>query len=136
MNFKPTIEDCRWIDLPTVHRNEGELTIIEALPFDIKRVYYIYKVPEGSVRGDHAHRRLEQVMVALHGEFGVWLDDGCERQFFWFNDPTKGLFIPSGLWRELINFRDDAVCMVLASRKYEEKDYIRDYNQFLEYRRR
>lgn len=135
MNFRNGVEDCRWIDLPTIHREEGELTVIDTLPFDIKRVYYIWNIPDLSVRGDHAHRKLEQVMVAMHGEFGLWLDDGSDRQFFWFDNPTKGLYIPSGLWRELINFRNDAVCMVLASRKYEESDYIRNYNQFLGYRR-
>ncbi len=124
----------RLIDFPIVHDPRGNLSFIEGerqIPFPIKRVYYLYDVPGGAVRGGHAHRNLHQVLIALSGSFDVILDDGKERKKFFLNRSWHGLLIPSMVWRELENFSSGAVCLVLASEYFEESEYIRDHGQFL-----
>ena len=103
-------------------------------PFDVKRVYYLYDVPGGESRGSHAHKELEQLVVAASGSFRVTLDDGKSKRTFYLNRPYQGLFIKPGLWRDLDDFSSGAVCMVLASDVYKAEDYIRDYQEFLRYR--
>lgn len=122
------------IDFPVVSDSRGDLTFIEGgrhAPFDIKRVYYLYNVPADAERGGHAHRELEQVLVALSGSFRVKIDDGGETSEYWLRDPSKGLYIGSLIWREMDCFSQGAVCMVLASERYDEADYFRDHAEFL-----
>ena len=124
----------RLIDLPLIHDPRGDLTFIEGrkhIPFGIARVYYLYNVPVDAHRGGHAHRDLEQVVFALSGSFRVTVDDGRERTHHWLRDPRKGLFLGSMIWREMDSFSQGAVCMVLASRSYDEADYYRNYHEFL-----
>lgn len=116
---------------------KGNLTVVEngvTLPFDVKRVYYLYDVPGGESRGSHAHRELEQLIVAASGSFTVTLDDGVTKRSFFLNRPYQGLYVKPGLWRDLDNFSSGAVCLVLASEVYQKEDYIRDYQEFLEFR--
>lgn len=127
------LTDCRIIDLPKIEDRRGNLTFVEAngqIPFDIKRVYYLYDVPGGSERGSHAHKTLQQFIVAMSGSFDVVLDDGYDQKRFHLNRSYFGLYLPPMMWRKLDNFSSGGVCMVLASRHYEEADYIRDYNDF------
>jgi hypothetical protein len=124
------------IDLPKITDPRGNLTFAEAqsmVPFDIKRVYWVYDVPGGESRGGHAHKHLKQFVVALSGSFTVTLDDGRERKTVLLNHPWQGLLIDVNTWRTLDDFSSGAVCMVLASEHYEEGDYIYDYNEFLKY---
>jgi len=128
-----SIKDCKLIDLPVVHNPKGNLTFIEGqrhVPFDIKRVYYLYDVPGGAERGGHAHRDLEQVIIAMSGSFDVLLDDGKERKKFHLNRSYTGLYMRSMIWRELDNFSSNSVALVLASTPYDETDYYRDYDAF------
>lgn len=136
---KHNVFDCTMVELDKHHSNRiGNLTVVEnglTLPFDVKRVYYLYDVPGGESRGAHAHRDLEQFIVAASGSFKVTLDDGkCKRTFF-LNRPYQGLYVKPGMWRDLDDFSSGAVCMVLASDVYKKEDYIRDYNEFVEYRK-
>ncbi|GJH09275.1 WxcM-like domain-containing protein [Caballeronia novacaledonica] len=122
------------IELPKIHDPRGNLTFIEGgrhVPFDIQRVYYLYDVPGGSVRAGHAHHELQQIIIAVAGSFDLVLDNGFERRVLTCNRPSSGVLIRSLVWRELNNFSSGAVCLVLASRPYEEDDYIRDYQTFL-----
>lgn len=135
---KFNVFDCTIIGLDRHHSDrKGNLTVVEngvTLPFNVKRVYYLYDVPGGESRGSHAHRDLEQLIIAASGSFRVTLDDGnCKRSFF-LNRPYQGLYVKPGLWRDLDDFSSGAVCMVLASDVYQADDYIRDYNEFLSYR--
>lgn len=134
---KFSVADCRIIEFDKHHsERKGNLTVIEngeTLPFDVKRVYYLYDVPAGEARGSHAHRTLEQLMVAASGSFSVTLDDGRNKKTFFLNRPNQGLYIKPGMWRDLADFCSGAVCMVLASELYSEDDYIRDYDDFLDY---
>jgi len=128
-----TIEHCKIIDLPKISDPRGNLSFIEGgqhIPFDIKRVYYLYDVPGGSDRGSHAHKNLHQFVVAMSGSFDVVLDDGKEKKRFHLNRSYYGLYVCPMMWRDLDNFSSGAVCMVLASEHYDEADYIRDYQQF------
>lgn len=123
----------RSIQFPIIHEPRGNLSFIEGnihIPFDIKRVYYLYDVPGGAIRGGHAHKTLQQVIIALSGSFDVIVDDGASRQKFSLNRSYSGLYLPTMIWRELENFSSGAVCMVLASERYEESDYIREYDDF------
>lgn len=123
------------MELPRISDPRGSLTFIEGdrhVPFAIRRVYYLYDVPGGAERGGHAHRRLEQLIVAMSGSFDVVLDDGTNRTRFHLNRSYNGLYVCPMTWRELDNFSSGSVCMVLASRPYEEGDYYRDYGRFLE----
>lgn len=128
------LSDCRLIDLPKIEDARGNLTFVEGdnhIPFDIKRVYYLYDVPGGSHRGAHAHRNLHQFMIAMSGSFDVTLTDGHEAKTFHLNRSYFGLYICPMMWRYLDNFSSGAVCMVMASARYDEADYIRDYDTFL-----
>lgn len=121
------------VDLPIIHDRRGNLTFIEGLshiPFDIKRVYYIYDVPGGSERGGHGHRELEQFIIAISGSFDVVMDDGFEKKRFHLNRSYYGLYVNSMMWREIDNFSSGSVCLVLASAPYKEDDYYRDYDEF------
>ena len=123
------------MELPRISDPRGNLTFIEGdrhVPFTIRRVYYLYDVPGGAERGGHAHRHLEQLIVAMSGSFDVVLDDGTNRTRFHLNRSYNGMYVCPMTWRELDNFSSGSVCMVLASRPYEESDYYRDYERFLE----
>ena len=124
---------CRLVDLPIVHDARGNLTFIEGgrhVGFGIARIYYLYDVPGGADRGGHAHRELEQFIVAMSGSFDVLLDDGHSRGRCHLNRSYRGLYVPRMVWRELDNFSSGSVCLVLASARYDESDYIRDYDDF------
>ena len=124
------------IDIPKIEDRRGNLSVIEGdcVPFDIKRVYYLYDVPSGAFRGGHAHKKLYQFLVALSGSFDVRLKDGANEKIVTLNKPNKGLLIVPGIWRELENFSSGAVCLVLASEQFEEADYIRNYETFKSYK--
>jgi dTDP-4-dehydrorhamnose 3,5-epimerase-like enzyme len=125
---------CRLVDLPRVQDPRGNLTFIEGgvhIDFEIRRVYYIYDVPGGSERGGHAHRGLHQLVIAMSGSFDVVLDDGRDRTRVHLNRSYRGLYICPMIWRELDNFSSGSVCMVLASQRYDEDDYLRDYGSFM-----
>lgn len=136
---KYSVLDCSVIELDRHHSDrKGNLTVVEngeTLPFDVKRVYYIYDVPGGENRGAHAHKQLEQLIVAASGSFTVTLDDGKQKRSFFLNRPYQGLYVKPGMWRDLDNFSSGAVCMVLASEVYDKDDYIRNYIDFLNYKR-
>ena len=136
---KYSVFDCSIVELDRHHSDrKGNLSVVEngqTLPFDVKRVYYLYDVPGGENRGSHAHRELEQLIIAASGSFTVTLDNGnCKRSFF-LNRPYQGLYVKPGMWRDLEDFSSGAVCMVLASEVYQKEDYIRDYQEFLEFRK-
>jgi dTDP-4-dehydrorhamnose 3,5-epimerase-like enzyme len=129
------IADCKIIELPKISDARGNLSFIEGgkhIPFDIKRVYYLYDVPGGSDRGSHAHKKLQQFIVAMSGSFDVVLEDGQQQQRFHLNRSYFGLYVCPMMWRYLDNFSSGAVCMVLSSTMYDEGDYIRDYDKFME----
>src|SRR5215207_8482325 len=129
------LANCRIVQLPRITDPRGNLTFIEApqhIPFEIKRVYYLYDVPGGETRGGHAHRQLQQLIIAASGSFDVVLDDGYERTSFSLNRSYYGLYVPRLIWRELENFSSGSVCLVLASELYDEADYYRDYDAFLD----
>lgn len=127
------IEDCHMIDLPRVNDPRGNLTFVESgrhVPFEIKRVYYLYDVPGGAERGGHAHKNLRQLIVAMSGSFDVQLDDGRSKKIVHLNRSYNGLFVCPMIWRAISNFSSGAVCLVLASNFYDDDDYYRDYAQF------
>lgn len=136
--FMSTVYDCNIIELDKHHSDrKGNLSVVEnaiTVPFDVKRVYYLYDVPGGESRGGHAHKDLYQLIVAASGSFSVTLDDGKIKRTFLLNRPNYGLLVVPGIWRTLDDFSSGAVCMVLASEKYDEQDYIRDYSDFLNYK--
>jgi hypothetical protein len=128
------IEDCRIIELPKVHDAQGNLTFIESnshIPFDIQRVYYVYDVPGGAERGGHAHKGLHQLIVAMSGSFDITLDDGKNKKTFHLARSYYGLYVCPMIWREIDNFSSGSVLMVLASNKYTEDDYYRNYDDFM-----
>ena len=131
-----TVHDCRIIDIRKFTDNRGYLSVIEGgmdIPFEIKRIYYLYMVPEAA-RGAHAHKQLQQLLVATSGSVDITLDDGKEKKTFHLDRPWKGLLVVPGLWRDLDNFSGGTVLMCLASEHYEAEDYIRDYDAFLKYK--
>ena len=133
-----TIDACRIIELPKFLDERGNLSFAEnfaQIPFEIKRTYWLYDVPGGESRGSHAHRELSQLIIAASGSFRVTLDDGNVKRSFVLNRPYQGLYVKPGIWRDLDDFSSGAVCMVLASEKYDANDYIRNYGDFLEFRR-
>ena len=128
------LEQVKIIELPKIADPRGNLTFIEGgnhIPFDIKRVYYLYDVPGGAARGGHAHKNLQQLLIAMSGSFDVVLTDGKEKRRIHLNRSYFGLYIPTMLWREIDNFSSGAVCMVLAADTYKESDYYRDYADYL-----
>lgn len=132
--MKLPLGSCGLIDLPKISDPRGNLTFIEEenhVPFDIKRVYYLYDVPGGAERGGHAHKQLRQLILAISGSFDIVLDDGFSKKRYHLNRSYQGLLVCPMVWREMDNFSSGAVCLVLASRLYEESDYYRDYDEFL-----
>lgn len=129
-----TIWGCSIVTLDRHHsQRKGDISVVEnaqTVPFDVKRVYYLYDVPGGESRGGHAHKKLQQLILAVSGSFSVTLDDGSVKRSFQLKRPYQGLYVPSGIWRTLEDFSSGAVCLVLASEKYDEEDYIRDYELF------
>lgn len=129
-----SIYNCKLIELPKIHDPRGNLTFIETgshIPFDIKRVYYLYDVPGGAERGGHAHKALHQLIIAMSGSFDVIIEDGKDKRRIHLNRSYNGLYVCPMIWRELDNFSSGSVCMVLASNKYDEADYYRDYAEFM-----
>jgi len=130
---RSTVYDCTIIEINKHQHDKGNLSVIEnsiTVPFDVKRVYYLYDVPGGESRGGHAHKELRQLIVAASGSFNVTLDDGNVKRTFTLNRPYQGLLVVPGIWRELDDFSSGAVCLVMASMVYDADDYIRDYEQF------
>jgi dTDP-4-dehydrorhamnose 3,5-epimerase-like enzyme len=129
-----SLDHCRIIELPKIGEPRGSLTFIEGgrhIPFEIKRVYFLYDVPGGATRAGHGHKTLQQLMIAMSGSFDVELDDGSVKKKYHLNRSYYGLYIPSMIWREIDNFSSGSVCMVLASDFFEESDYFRAYDEFL-----
>lgn len=129
-----SVENCKLIELPKITDPRGNLTFIEGgrhVPFDIRRVYYLYDVPGGAERGGHAHKALSQLIIAMSGSFDVILDDGSKKKRFHLNRSYQGLYVCPMIWREMDNFSSGSVCMVLASNIYEESDYYRNYSEYL-----
>jgi hypothetical protein len=134
---KSTVYDCSIIEIDKHHHEKGNISVIEngkTVPFEVKRVYYLYDVPGGESRGGHAHEALRQLIVAASGSFNVILDDGSVKRTFTLNRPYQGLLVVPGIWRELDDFSSGSVCLVLASHLYDETDYIRDYKKYIRYK--
>lgn len=134
---KSTVYDCTIIEMDQHHHDTGNITVVEngkTVPFDIKRTYYLYDVPGGESRGGHAHIELSQLIIAVSGSFTVTLDDGNVKRTFLLNRPYQGLYVVPGIWRTLDDFSSGSVCLVLASEKYSDEDYIRDYNDYIDYK--
>ena len=132
--MKKTVFDCSLIELPCIKNRMGNITVIEnniEIPFNIKRISYLYDIPGGESRGAHAHKECHQFLIATSGSFEVQLDDGKVKKTVMLNQPYKALHIPPGIWASEVNFSSGSICVVLASHKYDEKDYIRNYNEFL-----
>lgn len=131
---KTTVFDCNLLHFPRIESENGNLTVVENnkhFPFDIKRVYYLYDVPAGSERGAHAHKTLQQIIIAASGSFDLILNDGQVTRTISLNRPFMGVYLKPGIWRTLSNFSSASVCLTFASDVYNEDDYIRDYNKFL-----
>jgi hypothetical protein len=131
---RPTVFDCSLIELPKIQNRAGNITPIHSqvdMPFDIKRVFYLYDIPGGESRGAHAHKECHQFLIAASGSFDVMLDDGHNKRIVTLNRPFYGLHIPPGIWASEGNFSSGAICLVLASHLYQEEDYIRGYQEFL-----
>ncbi|KAA6323619.1 TDP-4-oxo-6-deoxy-alpha-D-glucose-3 4-oxoisomerase [termite gut metagenome] len=134
---KTIVYDCSIIELNKHHHEKGNISVVEnklTIPFEVKRSYYLYDIPGGESRGGHAHKELSQLIIAVSDSFNVILDDGNTKRMFTLNRPYQGLLIVPGIWRELDDFSWGSVCLVLASYGYDEEDYIREYNDFLEYK--
>lgn len=128
------LDDCLLINFPKITDERGNLTFIEGsrhVPFEIKRVYYLYDVPGGATRAGHAHKILHQVLIAMSGSFSITLDDGSNRRTFSLNRSYYGLYIPPLIWREIDDFSSGSVCLAVVSEYFEESDYYRDYNEFV-----
>jgi len=136
---KSSVYDCCVIPLSKIHNRAGNITIVENdenIPFQVKRIYYLYDIPGGETRGGHAHKALYQLIVATSGSFDVLLDDGITKKIVRLDRPNYGLMVVPGIWRELMEFSSGSVCLVLASTKYDETDYIRGYQTFINYKER
>ncbi|MFC3561626.1 sugar 3,4-ketoisomerase [Pedobacter jamesrossensis] len=132
-----SVEDCEVVSLQKIKNNSGNITVLENnfdIPFEVKRIYYLYDVPMGSERGGHGHYELEQYIIAASGSFTFILDDGTNRREIFLNNPSQALHIKQGIWREISNFSSGSICLVLASQNYSESDYIRKYEDYLKYR--
>jgi len=128
-----SVYDCVILPLNKIHNRAGNITIVEGnvnVPFEVKRIYYLYDIPGGEDRGGHAHKKLKQLIVAASGSFNVLLNDGLNKKVVTLNRPDYGLLVVPGIWRELMEFSSGAICLVLASEIYSERDYIRSYNEF------
>jgi hypothetical protein len=137
MTTKNSVDSCQLIELGKIHNRAGNITVVEGnnlIPFPVKRLYYLYDIPGGAERGGHAHKNLYQLIVAASGSFNVELNDGQRKKTIYLNHPTQGLLIKPGIWRELNNFSSGSICLVLVSEMYDQSDYIRDYNEFINYR--
>lgn len=136
---KSSVYDCTIVEFDKHHSDRlGNLSVVsngETVPFDVKRCYYLYDVPGGESRGAHAHKALSQLIVAVSGSFTVTLDDGNVKRTFTLNRPYQGLYVVPGIWRDLDDFSSGSVCLVLASEVYQKEDYIREYNEFLEFKK-
>lgn len=135
--MKNSVYDCVILPLNKIHNRAGNITIVEGnnnVPFDVKRIYYLYDIPGGEDRGGHAHKELRQLIVAASGSFNVLLDDGINKKVVTLNRPDCGLLVVPGIWRELMEFSSGAICLVLASEIYDESDYIRKYDVFQSFR--
>ena len=135
--MKNSIYDCVILPLNKIHNRAGNITIVEGqtnIPFGVRRIYYLYDIPGGEDRGGHAHKALHQLIVAASGSFHVLLDDGQNKKIVMLNRPDYGLMVVPGIWRELFEFSSGAICLVLASQKYDQEDYIRQYDQFIGFR--
>jgi len=136
--MEKTVFDCPILELPRINNRSGNITAIQnnkEIPFDIKRIFYLYDIPGGESRGAHAHKECHQFLVAASGSFEVQLEDGKVKKTVMLNQPFRGLHIPPGIWASEVNFSSGAICLVLASHKYDESDYIRDYKEFLEFKK-
>jgi hypothetical protein len=136
VKMKSSVYDCAILPLSKIHNRAGNITVVqgkENIPFDIKRIYYLYDIPGGEDRGGHAHLELSQLIVAASGSFDVLLYDGNNKKIVTLNRPDYGLLIVPGIWREIIEFSSGGICLVLASHKYDESDYIRNQDKFKEY---
>jgi hypothetical protein len=134
---KTSVYDCVILPLNKIHNRAGNITIVEGqknIPFDVKRIYYLYDIPSGEDRGGHAHIELRQLIVAASGSFNVLLDDGTNKKIVTLNRPDYGLLLVPGIWRELMEFSSGAICLVLASEVYQETDYIREYQGFIKFK--
>lgn len=134
--MKNSIYDCVLLPLNKIHNRAGNITIVEGknnVPFDVRRIYYLYDIPSGEDRGGHAHKDLKQLIIAASGSFDVLLDDGYNKKVVTLNRPNYGLLVVPGIWRELMEFSSGAICLVLASECYSESDYIREYSEFKKY---
>lgn len=134
-----SIYDCSIIELPRLKNRAGNITVVnnnDNIPFEIKRVFYIYDIPGGEDRGAHSHKNCHQFLVAVSGSFEVEMNDGTNKRTITLNRPYYGLHIPPGIWAAEKGFSSGAVCLVLASHKYDEKDYIRDYENFKAYKKK
>lgn len=132
-----SVYDCSIIEIDKHHHEKGNISVVEnglTIPFDIRRTYYLYDVPGGESRGGHAHKALQQLIIAASGSFDVVLDDGKIKRRFTLNRPYQGLLVVPGIWRNLDDFSSGAVCLVMASLPYDENDYIRDYREFIKYK--
>ena len=133
------LSDCRVLEVPRFTDERGSLSVLESqrqVPFEIRRVYYLYDIPAGQARAAHGHRALQQIMIALSGSLEIQLDDGFDRRSFRMDRPDRALYIAPGMWRDLGSFSGGAVCLVLASEYFDEADYLRDYDEFLAFARR
>jgi hypothetical protein len=133
MPLKYKVFDCNIIDFQITRNSSGAVTTVEngmQMPFEISRVYYLYDIPGGALRGGHAHKKLEQIIIALSGCFDITLDDGVNKKTVQLSRSNLGLHLKPGIWREISNFSSGAICLALASNKYDESDYIRDYDEF------
>lgn len=135
--MKNTVDDVKVVEVPRVHDERGQLAVIEGdtVPFQIERVYYLFDVPSDAFRGGHAHKTLQQLIIPLSGSFDIHIKDGKSEKTISMNKPHKGLLIVPGIWREIDNFSSGCVCLVLASKKYDEQDYIRDFEDFLTFKK-
>ncbi|MEG1545832.1 MAG: FdtA/QdtA family cupin domain-containing protein [Bacteroides sp.] len=138
MNAQTTnIYNCNVFELPKEHNRAGNLTAVNngvEIPFEVKRVFYIYDIPSGVIRGAHAHKETYQYIIAASSSFDILLDDGCNKKIVHLDRPNFGLLVPPGIWCQLLNFSSAAICMVLTSHLYNESDYIREYSNYLSFK--